>query len=241
MHHVNEALSPTLKRRKLKTTATECHVVPAEACRDTRDGGEYISEPFPHILCPPRCQPQKCNPAPLKWVSHWPGAHLLGKTGWPVSPRDHPPVSTSPALGLQMLAPHPAFFYVGSGTEILKLYYLLSPSKHLFNKRQIVGWWQLAFRDPPALDSMSLPTQCKLVCMRWGGTCGKERKVGPVATGTSPESGLSRAFTPQGSQPFPDASLKWIWNPKPFSKCPEVQPSETKDNKGLFKPLTFEG
>lgn len=146
-----------------------------------------------------------------------------------------------PSTGATDAGTTPSFFYVGSGTEILKLYYLLSPSKHLFNKRQIVGWWQLAFRDPPALDSMSLPTQCKLVCMRWGGTCGKERKVGPVATGTSPESGLSRAFTPQGSQPFPDASLKWIWNPKPFSKCPEVQPSETKDNKGLFKPLTFEG
>lgn len=57
IHHVNEALSPTLKRRKLKTTATSCHMAPTQACRSIQDGETHVSEPRLHILCPFGYQP----------------------------------------------------------------------------------------------------------------------------------------------------------------------------------------
>lgn len=36
-------------------------------------------------------------------VSYWPEAYQLGHSDWPVSP-SHPPISTSPGLGLQVCA-----------------------------------------------------------------------------------------------------------------------------------------
>lgn len=49
MHHVNEALSPTLKRRKLKT-ANACHMAPTQACGDIQDGETCLSDPSLQIV-----------------------------------------------------------------------------------------------------------------------------------------------------------------------------------------------
>ena len=103
MHHVNEALSPTLKRRKLKT-ANACHMAPTQACGDIQDGDTILSDSSLHIPCPSRCPSQKCSPPPLRQVSLRPGAHQLGKTGWPASL-----LSTPPALGLPTHATTPSF------------------------------------------------------------------------------------------------------------------------------------
>lgn len=56
-----------------------------------------------------------------------------------------------PSTGVTHACRHTQPFYVGSGTEFLKLNYLLSPSKFRFNKRKVSSWWQLAFLGPPCL------------------------------------------------------------------------------------------
>lgn len=168
MHHVNEALSPTLKRRKLKT-ANACHMVPTQACRDIQGGETYLSEPSLHFPSPSGCLPQKCSLSPLRLLR--PGAHQLAKT-----------ISTSPALGLHMHAATPSLFMWVLELNFSSLTTSSVPlSSVLIKERYPVGGsWP--FWDPHALDSMSLPTQCKFHVQGWGGLFGEEGNVGPVVS-----------------------------------------------------------
>lgn len=132
MHHVNEALSPTLKRRKLKTE-NACHMAPTQACGDIQDGETCLSDPSLHIPCPFRCPPQKCSRPPLRQVS--PARSLPDRRAWLDT---EPPVSTSPAQQLHMRATTPSFLMWV--LELKSSGYLLSPSKYLLNKRKIPSW-----------------------------------------------------------------------------------------------------
>lgn len=96
-----------------------------------------------------------------------------------------PPVSTSPALELHMHAATPSLFMWVLELNFSSLTTSSGPlSTVLIKERYPVGGsWP--FWDPHALDSMSLPTQCKFDVQGWGGLFGEEGNVGPVVSSES--------------------------------------------------------
>lgn len=103
----------------MKTTASAYHTAPTQACgmlkmgEHTSQNHSYMfSVPFPRVS--------------LAWSSPVRQDSLASE------PRD-PPVSTSQHWVTDERC-H-TLFYVGSGTQVLKFYYLLSSSKYIFNKR----------------------------------------------------------------------------------------------------------
>lgn len=128
-----------------------------------------------HVLCPVPSGVSLRNavPPPLRRVSHWPGAHQLDKTGWPVNLGD-PPVSMSQHWGSNMCHHTPFFMWVLELKSSGFTDYLLRPSKYLFNDRETSNCWQLAFRDAPALESVSFPCSANSMCPGWGNTCAEK-------------------------------------------------------------------